>query len=134
MSKKKRKPLFGKPVKAVSVGLETFAESLREQEAEAVTVAWRPPARVPRLTHTRSGVEIDQANAEAVRRICAGRPMIVGLGLAREVISGLGERMLLHAGPPINLDELRQLTLNGIEAAFLPQEEKEGLRQQVMDT
>jgi len=34
MSEKKRKKLFGKRVKAISVGLEKFDESMRVQEVE----------------------------------------------------------------------------------------------------
>ncbi len=31
--------LFGQPIRAVNVGLETFAESLQDQDAEVVSVA-----------------------------------------------------------------------------------------------
>jgi hypothetical protein len=43
----------------------------------------------------------DLANAEVWRRIVAGRPRLVDLRPAREVIPGMGERMVLHAGPPL---------------------------------
>ena len=96
------KPLFGRELKTINIGLESFAESMRAQGVETTHVDWRPPAAgwVP-LTTTRHGVEIDAANAEAYRRITAGRPVIVGMGLARDVIPGLGDRLVLHAGPPI---------------------------------
>ena len=94
--------LFGQPLKAVNVGLESFAESLQTQAVEVVHVDWRPPLAgyVP-LTHTASGVDIDAANAEAAARIRMGRPLLIGMGIARDVIPGLGERMILHAGPPV---------------------------------
>ena len=103
MSEKKRNKLFGRKVKAVSVGLEKFAESMKEQEVETVAVEWRPGAEVPHLTKTKSGLDIDEANAEVVRRICAGRPMLVGMGIARDTLPDMGERMILHAGPPITV-------------------------------
>ncbi|MFB0534307.1 MAG: hypothetical protein ACETWR_04925 [Anaerolineae bacterium] len=81
------------------MGLDKFAESMKEQAAETMAVEWRPGAEVPHLVKTKSGVDIDEANAEAVRRICAGRPMLIGMGIARDTLPGMGERMILHAGP-----------------------------------
>ena len=99
--------LFHQSLSVVNVGLPAFAESLRLQNVPVVEVDWRPPpAGVPRLTHTQSGVSIDEANAEAVRRIMAGRPEIVGLGRARDVIPGLADNMILHAGPPITWERM----------------------------
>jgi hypothetical protein len=47
-------------------------------------VDWRPPLDgYAELTYTRDGIDIEAANTEAVRRICAGRPMLVGMGIAR---------------------------------------------------
>ncbi|MBN2392427.1 MAG: DUF1116 domain-containing protein [Anaerolineae bacterium] len=99
--------LFGQSLKAVNVGLESFAESLRDQGVEAIHVDWRPPLEgYVEITHTQSGVDIDAANAEAVKRIRSGRPLLVGMGVAKDVIPDLGERMILHAGPPITWERM----------------------------
>ncbi len=111
--------LFGQKMKVINIGLEEFARSLREQEVEVVSVDWRPPTEVPHLTVTRSGVDIDAANAEAVKRICTGRPMIVGIGIAREVIPGMGERMILHAGPPITWERMCGPMRGGVMGALI---------------
>ena len=58
MSEKKRKKLFGEKVKAVSVGLDKFAESMKEQAVETAAVEWRPGAEVLHLAKTKSGVDI----------------------------------------------------------------------------
>jgi hypothetical protein len=84
----------------VNVGLRVFAESLEAQGVPVTQVAWQPP-RVPRLVFTRTGVDVDAANAEAVERIMGGRPALVDMGVAREVIPGYHDRLILHAGPPI---------------------------------
>jgi len=99
--------LFGQPLKAVNVGLESFADSLHDQGVKTIHVDWRPPLEgyVP-ITHTPDGADIDAANTEAVARIRSGRPLLVGMGIARDVIPGLGERMILHAGPPITWDRM----------------------------
>ena len=45
---------------------------------------------------------IDSANAEAVERIVEARPVLTGLGRALDLIPGMHENLLLHAGPPID--------------------------------
>ena len=46
-------------------------------------------------------MDIDRANTEACERMMEARPALVGLGKARDVIPGMREDLLLHAGPPI---------------------------------
>jgi hypothetical protein len=46
-------------------------------------------------------VDIDQANRTAVERMMAARPILNRLATARDVIPGMDENLLLHAGPPI---------------------------------
>jgi hypothetical protein len=46
-------------------------------------------------------IDIESANQESVERMMAARPMLVGMGLARDVIPGMADDLLLHAGPPI---------------------------------
>ena len=45
--------------------------------------------------------DIDSANATAVERMTEARPVLTGLGKALELIPGMHENLLLHAGPPI---------------------------------
>jgi len=97
--------LFGEPLHVVNVGLRSFAESLEEQGVPAVQVDWKPPL-VPKLLFTSKGVDIEAANTEAVNRIMQGRPVLVGMGIAREVIPGYHDRLILHAGPPITWDRM----------------------------
>jgi hypothetical protein len=46
-------------------------------------------------------MDIEKANTEATERMMEARPVLVGLGKAREVIPGMHDNLLLHAGPPI---------------------------------
>ena len=46
-------------------------------------------------------MNIDQANRTAVERMMAARPVLQGIATARDVIPGLSDDLLLHAGPPI---------------------------------
>lgn len=45
--------------------------------------------------------DIDSANATAVECMTEARPVLTGLGKALELIPGMHENLLLHAGPPI---------------------------------
>ena len=46
-------------------------------------------------------INIDNANAAAVERMIEARPVLTGLGRALDLIPGMHENLLLHAGPPI---------------------------------
>jgi hypothetical protein len=46
-------------------------------------------------------MDIEKANAEATERMMEARPVVVGLGKATDVVPGMRENLLLHAGPPI---------------------------------
>ncbi len=99
--------LFNQPLKAINIGLESFTESLRAQGTPALQVDWRPPFEgYVEITRTRAGVDVNAANADAVARIRKGRPLLVGMGIARDIIPGMGERMILHAGPPITWERM----------------------------
>lgn len=45
---------------------------------------------------------ITAANAEAVKRMNEARPVLVDVVPTREVIPGMGERTVLHSGPPVS--------------------------------
>ncbi|HMN27744.1 MAG TPA: DUF1116 domain-containing protein, partial [Caldilineaceae bacterium] len=47
-------------------------------------------------------IDIEQANLAAVTRLIEARPVLVGLGRASEVIPGMRDNLILHAGPPIS--------------------------------
>ncbi|MCX6044354.1 MAG: DUF1116 domain-containing protein [Chloroflexi bacterium] len=51
-------------------------------------------------------IDIDQANTEATTRMMEARPVLTSLGLARDVIPGMRENLILHAGPPITWDRM----------------------------
>lgn len=46
-------------------------------------------------------MDVDAANRQAVERMLAARPQLVGVARAEEVLPDFGGRMLLHAGPQI---------------------------------
>jgi hypothetical protein len=46
-------------------------------------------------------MDIEKANFETTQRMMEARPVVVGMGKAIDVIPGMRENLLLHAGPPI---------------------------------
>ena len=51
-------------------------------------------------------IDIEQANTQTVERMMEARPMLIGLGRARDVIPGMHDNLLLHAGPPVAWDRM----------------------------
>jgi uncharacterized protein DUF1116 len=50
--------------------------------------------------------KIETANAEALRRLLSGDPVLVDVVPAGEAIKGLGKHHILHAGPPISWERM----------------------------
>ena len=120
MSEAKIQDVFGKPLAAINVGLESMAESLRQQGVKVQQVDWRPPvADIPRLFFSKNGEDIEAANREACQRIQNAQPVLVGMGIAREVIPGMHAKMLLHAGPPITWERMCGPTRGAVMGALI---------------
>ncbi len=95
----------------VNVGSGVFAESMQEQGAIVYQVKWQPPAHgkaelINILDKLEGRSDIDEANQTAVERFSSAQPVLTGIGVARETIPGFGDRMLLHAGPPITWENM----------------------------
>jgi hypothetical protein len=100
-------------VGVVNVGLPLFADAVTEQGRKSIQVDWRIPASgdptaiaaLRRLSGPLTE-RVDAANAEVVRRLNTGIPMLVGVRRAEEVVPGLAGRVLLHPGPAIEIDQV----------------------------
>jgi hypothetical protein len=113
-------------VSVVSLGLPLFADAIRDQGRPVTHVDWRIPAGgdldvVAALTrlYGRHGAAIDEANAEVVRRLDTGVPMLVGIAPAGDVIPGMGGRTILHCGPAIAWDDMGEPLRNSVRAAVV---------------
>ncbi len=97
--------LFGKPLSVVNVGLASFADAVAEAGAPVARVEWAPPGGEPgaarALARLAADSAVDAANKKAFEAYASAEPVLEGIGIAREVLPGMGERMLLHSGPPI---------------------------------
>jgi len=64
-------------------------------------------------------LKIDRANAEAVGRMIEAHPVLVGLRPALEVIPGMQEDLILHAGPPIIWEQMAGPMRGAVVGAIL---------------
>ncbi len=71
-------------------------------------------------------MDIEKANAEATERMIEARPILVGLAKAREVIPGMRDNLLLHAGPPITWDRASGPMRGAITGALIFEGKVEG--------
>ena len=104
--------LFREGLDVVNVGLAGFGDDIRRAGGTAITLDWRPPAGgdaaagldLARLVRRR---EIEDANDRAFGRYLEARPVLTDVVTARDVVPGMaGQRLILHAGPPIAWDEM----------------------------
>jgi hypothetical protein len=96
--------LLGRPLAVANAGVDLFADELERQGVPVERVEWRPPEPGAEEALARLALEaavIARGNDEAVERLEAAQPLLAGVGTARDLLPGMGERTILHAGPPI---------------------------------
>ncbi len=100
---KKHSDLLNDPLTIINLGLDSFADSLSDQGADVTSVDWAPPAggdpKLTGLVDKLSGS--DEKNNRALEAMCSAQPVWEDIGVAREVIPGMDDDTILHAGPPI---------------------------------
>jgi len=102
-------PLIGGELRTVNIGLGTFKETLDAAGAASVQVEWKPPleADARAMAKLRAArVEIEKANAGALRKLLSGKPFLVGLEAAIDVVPGMKKNLILHAGPPVSWERM----------------------------
>lgn len=113
-------------VRVVNVGLSILGEGVRAQGVPAVDVDWRIPAggrgdlvdALARLYGTATE-RIDEANREVVRRLDEGAPLLVSVGAAIDEVPGVGERTILHPGPPLPWEQFCDPLRRSVHAAVM---------------
>jgi hypothetical protein len=103
------KDLSKTPLSVINLGLESFHQDLSQQGINTIQVDWQPPAAIePAVLEaiTLNSEKINQANRKVLDIIQQGSPVLIGLDIARNVIPGMQEDLILHAGPPITWDRM----------------------------
>ena len=117
--------LFATELAVINVGVPSFYEELLVQGRPVIQVDWKPPAGGnPELVTALEKLEavrdkVEAGNREAFQRLSEAHPYLEGIGIARDLIPGLGERMLLHAGPPITWERMSGPVRGAVIGAIL---------------
>lgn len=103
--------LFGQNTAAINLGAETFKDELARQGANVVQVDWRPPAQgkgklMEALDFLMDSAAVDEANNKALEIFQDARPVLVDIDRAIDVIPGMTENTIFHAGPPITWERM----------------------------
>jgi len=98
--------LFQGKLHVVNVGLASFADPIARAGGEVTQLDWAPPGageiEVARgLARLLGQTSVAAANEKAFAAYTAARPVLEGIASAGDVIPGIGERTILHSGPPI---------------------------------
>lgn len=119
--------LFQQPLNVLNLGIARFAEDLRGQGVPVTHLDWQPPAQgnpgmiamLSILERTDVAEKINTANAEAFKRIISAQPVLTGYARAQDVIPGMTDNMLLHAGPPISWEKMNGPMRGAITGAIV---------------
>lgn len=128
--------LFSKNIKVINLGLESFYRDLKEQHVPCIHVNWRPPSEASKglslLEDEDIASKIEKANKEAIDRLLAANPILVGVDQAGKVIPGMTKKTTLHAGPPITWDRmsepLKGAIIGGLIYENLAKDEEEAIK------
>jgi hypothetical protein len=110
--------LFESELKVVNIGLASFKESLDHCGVQAVQVDWRPPMQVDATVEAAASA-IHRANQKAVKIILSGKPFLVGMAKALDVVPGMRKNVILHAGPPVTWERMCGPMRGGVIGALL---------------
>lgn len=97
--------LNSKP-RIVNIGLSSFTESIVEYGGKTVQYDWKPVAggnkKLIKILNKLSKIEeIEKSNNEVIEKMKNAQPFLVDVVPAKSVIEILNDKVLLHAGPPI---------------------------------
>lgn len=112
MNAKKINKLFESELNVLNMGLESFRETLTERGVNSTQIEWVPPAGgKAELIEALDSLEakkdqIDKANEKALEIIQKGKPEIVDILIAGDVIPGMTAKTVLHAGPPVTWEKM----------------------------
>jgi hypothetical protein len=103
--------LFEGKLHVINVGLASFAEPIAPSGGEVTRLDWAlpgagEPAVAAALARLAAQPALTAANARAFALYCAARPVLEGIGIARDVVPNMGGMRILHAGPPIAWNEM----------------------------
>jgi len=95
----------------LNIGTRIFYDDLKLQNQKVSQVNWSPLAGgdqslIEALDFLSQDERVKTANEKAINIVLSGHPYLVDMGLAKDMIEGYHENLILHAGPPITWDRM----------------------------
>lgn len=102
--------LNSKP-RVINIGVQSFTDSISEYGGKSVQYDWKPVAggnkKLIRILNALAKIEeIEKANAEVIEKMKSSQPFLMDVVPAKSVIDILNNKVLLHAGPPIEFENM----------------------------
>ncbi|WP_066893554.1 DUF1116 domain-containing protein [Clostridium nigeriense] len=102
--------LNSKP-RVINIGVQSFTDSISEYGGKSVQYDWKPVAggnkKLIKILNALAKIEeIEKANAEVIERMKSSQPFLMDVVPAKSVIDILNNKVLLHAGPPIEFKNM----------------------------
>lgn len=103
--------LFKSDLNAINLGMDLFKDDIEIQGANVSQVKWNPPASGnPKLIEALSKLidndKIDKANDQVIEIMMNSRLVLEGVARAIDVVPGMTEKTILHAGPKIEFNDM----------------------------
>ena len=104
--------LFKEEIKVTNIGSPTFLKDLELQNVEYVNLEWTPPAKGDKKIIqvldklSQFSQVIAQANDKVLERIKSAEGKLVAVKKAMDVIPQMTPHTILHAGPPIQWENM----------------------------
>ena len=103
--------LFKTDLKILNVGTPLFKSELERQNLRCAHVDWKPVAGgnmkiINALDNLMNDPEIDEANKLAIDKVKKAQAVWIDIDKAINVIPGMDNKTILHAGPPIEYERM----------------------------
>lgn len=102
--------LNSKP-RVINIGVQSFTDSISEYGGKSVQYDWKPVAggnkKLIKILNALAKIEeIEKANADVIEKMKSSQPFLMDVVPAKSVIDILNNKVLLHAGPPIEFENM----------------------------
>ena len=129
--------LFKNELEVVNIGLEMFKKDLTDQGVKVSQVNFLPPAdgdvevleALDYLDTPAIKEKIDAANKDVFEKIINSKPTLIGFDQAINVIPGMKKNMIIHAGPPVEWENMCGAMRGAVTGALV----FEGLAKDIKD-
>lgn len=103
--------LFSSTLEIINLGTDLFKDDIEEQGANVTQIKWNPPAGgnpelIKALSKVTDQEKINKANDKVIEIMMSSKLILTGIERAIDVVPGMTKTTILHAGPPIEFNDM----------------------------